>query len=231
MYNIAIIAANKKFDSEYIKALEKENCTVTLLDSQQTIKNKLQNMDLVIIEELHVDNIGRTCEIIVETKKSFEGPVWTFSRASKKSNRIIYLQLGVDGNIHSTTAPDEFALFISVQVQSWKKKQVTLTKEPSRSEGQTKFEILSDIKGVRIPGQKDILLTSLEYRLLVALSDKLNEVITYEDLFEHIWGVGAKVSVFRLANAVSNLRKKIEIGTGSTKYIKNIRSKGYMLVS
>lgn len=236
MYNIAIVSSGDQTFDEYGLALTNENCNVTSLNSDQITEENIQEMDAVIIEEINSDNIGKTCELIIQVKNISNGLIWIVSKESRKNNRIIYLQLGVKGTIETKIEADELALLVRMELDrlqdqsndGWTRK-IAINNSSEADAEKRSIKLLPDIMGVKIAGKADILLTRLEYRALSLLIKFPNQVVTYEELFQQVWEKEAEYSTFRLANLVSHLRKKVEIDPDKPIYIKTIRLKGYML--
>lgn len=88
------------------------------------------------------------------------------------------------------------------------------------------FTHFPEKKQVEINGQL-IKLTPLENRLLVYLSQRIDEVCTTEDLLQNVWGAGKSEAV--VEKGVNRLRKKIEQDPQRPRYILSARGEGYIL--
>lgn len=86
------------------------------------------------------------------------------------------------------------------------------------------FTHLPDERQVIIAGQT-IQLTSLENRLLVYLSQHVNQVCTTQDLLENVWSPQKSESV--VEKGINRLRKKIEQDPQRPRYILSLRGEGY----
>ncbi|MGM0219448.1 winged helix-turn-helix domain-containing protein [Enterococcus sp. AZ126] len=236
MYKVAIISSEDYSLDGYAQAFAQEQCKIVFLNIEAVEVEEIQGMDAIIIEEMSSENIGRTCELIIKMKNYTTGMIWIVSKNSKKNNRIIYLQLGASATVDTRIEPDEFSLLIRKSFDRvYTKSEATFIDrhmnkpiEDSKTE-KPEVELLSNVMGVKIAGQKEILLTRLEYKVLVVLNEQLNQVVPYAELFQRVWGGESDLDTFRLANLISHLRRKIEGDPEKPKYIKTIRSKGYML--
>lgn len=76
---------------------------------------------------------------------------------------------------------------------------------------------------------KEVLLTVKEYKLLEYFMENMGQVLTKEQIMEHIWGIdGQYVVDNNVSVLVNRLRKKIEINEAN-EYIKNIFGLGYRM--
>lgn len=66
--------------------------------------------------------------------------------------------------------------------------------------------------------------------LLVYLADNAGEVISLDDIINHVWN-GVIVSEDSVYHAISQLRKALAVEDDSTEYIRTIAKKGYSLVA
>lgn len=86
------------------------------------------------------------------------------------------------------------------------------------------------------PGKKqvllkneEILLTAKEYKLLEYFMRNMGQVLTKENILEHIWGIdGQYVVDNNVSVLVNRLRKKIEVDK-ENEYIKNVFGLGYRM--
>lgn len=84
-------------------------------------------------------------------------------------------------------------------------------------------------KQVFLQGQ-EVILTAKEYRLLEYLMVNQGQVLTKENILEHIWGLDGQFVVDNTVSVTINrLRKKIEPDTRQPVYIKNVFGLGYRI--
>ncbi len=86
---------------------------------------------------------------------------------------------------------------------------------------------------VYVDGERIELLTDLEYRLLLLLYSRLDEVVDKYDIVEGVWGTEYidEVDDGRIERLVSRLRAKIEPEPSEPRYIQTVRGRGYRLVA
>lgn len=76
----------------------------------------------------------------------------------------------------------------------------------------------------------EIVLTAMEYRLLLALMNNQGAVLSRSNLLEHIWDVdGNFVDDNTLSVYVKRLRDKLEDDVAHPQYIKTVRGRGYTI--
>lgn len=76
---------------------------------------------------------------------------------------------------------------------------------------------------------EEILLTAKEYKLLEYFMRNMGQVLTKENILEHIWGIdGQYVVDNNVSVLVNRLRKKIELDK-ENEYIKNVFGLGYRM--
>lgn len=79
-------------------------------------------------------------------------------------------------------------------------------------------------------GDKEILLTAMEYRLLLILLNNRGNVLSRNQLLENIWDVaGDFVEDNTLTVYIKRLRDKIEEDPANPEFIKTVRGLGYMI--
>ena len=83
-------------------------------------------------------------------------------------------------------------------------------------------------KGTAIKNNKDLFLSALEYRLLLAFINNRGIVLTRERLLDSMWDVaGAYVNDNTLTVYIKRLREKIEDDPAEPKIIQTVRGIGY----
>ena len=83
-------------------------------------------------------------------------------------------------------------------------------------------------KGTAMKNNKDLFLSALEYRLLLAFINNRGIVLTRERLLDSMWDVaGAYVNDNTLTVYIKRLREKIEDDPAEPKIIQTVRGIGY----
>ncbi len=89
--------------------------------------------------------------------------------------------------------------------------------------------LYSDRKRVFVKGQ-EISLTAKEYRLLEYLTENQGQVLTKENILEHVWGLDGQFVVDNTVSVTINrLRKKLSSNAAESCCIKNVFGLGYRI--
>ncbi|MBL1226780.1 winged helix-turn-helix transcriptional regulator [Enterococcus sp. BWR-S5] len=226
MHTIGVLNIAGELRQEYIDSLKKEQYQVVPIDSEQKLDEKIRQIDGVIIFDENQENVGGVCNLILSIKKESQALVWTASKNISSINRLVYLQLGVSGNIEQKCDPEELRLIIRNSLGSEKKEDGKQTGEENLNFA---IQLNSANQSVSIEGQEEIDLTRMEFQILNVLYENRGKAMSYEEIHAEIWGENQVPSKARIANLIFHLRKKIERDMLNLRYIKTVRSKGYML--
>lgn len=74
---------------------------------------------------------------------------------------------------------------------------------------------------------KEIILTRLEYDLLLYLFSQPGRVFTYQQIYEAVWNEPYAYEKNNIMTHISHLRAKIEPDSTHPRYIENVRGVGY----
>ncbi|WP_256924823.1 winged helix-turn-helix domain-containing protein [Candidatus Enterococcus mansonii] len=195
-------------------------------------------MDALIIEETSTLGLKGTCELILELRRNFKALIWVVSQNISKTSKMVYLQLGADGVTDKEVEQEESIIQLSNLLKRVKEKTTTNDEKKKivdikHSEGS--LDLIPENLSVMVEGQKEICLTKLEFQIISYLINHSGKAVTYEEIYEHVWkddynNCQEGNKQYRVSNLIFHLRKKLEKDSAKPKYIKTIRSKGYMLV-
>lgn len=236
MFTIGILNISGKLSQEYITELQGEGYHVIFVDPAQYLNDVCQKVDGLILFDEHQESVGAVCNMILTIKKESPVLMWTVSRGVSPVNRLVYLRLGVLGNIELQCEPEELCLIIQNSLNSRlhstlvDKRAVEVHSAASEQETQ-KLSLNSVNQSVWL-GDKEVSLTRLEFQILNLLYQNSGQAITYQEIHATIWEDKDEqtFSKSRIANIILLLRRKIESDIKEQKYIRTVRSKGYMLV-
>ncbi|OJG92264.1 hypothetical protein RV15_GL003366 [Enterococcus silesiacus] len=135
---------------------------------------------------------------------------------------MVYLKLGADG-VFSEDA-DVLDLIVKNILKRIRKETV------EKKDQGSSFEMIPKKSCVLINKNQEINLTRQEFLALTILYKKRNETVTYEDIYQGVWGKGPEeLQKNRVCNLVSHVRKKFSDVKNSPVQVKTIRSIGYIL--
>ncbi|MBP1048393.1 response regulator transcription factor [Enterococcus sp. BWM-S5] len=226
-----IINLSADFAESYSKKLEKNNIHVIPL-ALDDFEQKISELDAVIVREIAVEDTVQTCSILIKLKEKTNADVWVFSSTPQKITRTVYLQLGALGILSEECDEDELQLIISNSLcrkgnKSDDSLRDGIDQEPDQAV--QKLKLIPQNHGVQILGEKEITLTTLEYKVISLLYNNRNNVVTYGEIYERVWQKKYNNQKYRVANLIYHLREKMEDNPNGPSFIRTIRSKGYML--
>ena len=182
------------------------------------------SFDLILLDMMLSDGEGtQLCEEI--RNKSF-CPIIFVSCISDKETKLKALEIGGDDYI---TKPIDFNdLFMRIQVNIRRANQYNLGKSFSLEEKIGDLIIKKQKHEVWAVAQEDtmIMLSPLEYGLLMCFIDNQDELLLYSDLYKSVWNADDAGDFRTVMVHVSNLRKKLK--DKGIDYIHTVRSAGYI---
>jgi two-component system KDP operon response regulator KdpE len=78
-------------------------------------------------------------------------------------------------------------------------------------------------------GDREIMLTSTEYRLLACLAQNVGKTLTQDAILLRVWGVGYEQEAHLLRVNIARLRAKLGENANATKYVVTRPGVGYMM--
>ncbi|MBO0447660.1 response regulator transcription factor [Enterococcus ureilyticus] len=183
--------------------------------------------DLIIIEEIKAISSINIINILFELRKNFSGLIWVLSANYEEKNEILYYKMGVDGISYSDRSSELIQLQITSALERNFKKRVNIS---NMSKNKVPSLNLNPINmSVHKENGEEISLTRSEYNILSLLMENLNSTVTYEEILSLIWNDDKRSNKYKISNLIFHLRSKVESDLKKPKYIKTVRSKGYML--
>ncbi|MCA5012031.1 MULTISPECIES: winged helix-turn-helix domain-containing protein [unclassified Enterococcus] len=232
MFNIGIFQFNEnELSRKYVNEL-RENYKLSLLEEEMIKQQTMNELHAIIAFENDLKDITKLCELILVTKEYQNCYLFVISTSSSDTGNMVYLRLGCDYvfNLKEQTS-EEIHLVIQNALMRSKNGQGNASKDEKITD--VPLYLIHNNFSVLVNGEKEVSLTKLEYKALDLLAKKPNVAFSYEEIYEELYKNGeteeGKVKNYRVANIIFHLRKKIEEITSNPKYIKTVRTKGYML--
>ncbi len=159
--------------------------------------------------------------ILPEIKKLSDAPVLFLSGRTKDQDRIKGLSLGADDYINKPCSLEELALRIEINIRR--------SRPESVNANVMEFPPLKILIAERkvFCGEKEIVLSNLEYDLLLLFAENAGTVLTYERIGVSIYGAYLVNDRQRVMMAVSRLRKKLEQYARTGNLIETVWGEGY----
>lgn len=216
-------------DDETIKIglkyyLEQESFDVFLAGSGEEAINKLKNnidIEIVLLDINLPDTSG--FDLFKDIKKIKNFPIIFLTANDLETSIVMGIDMGADDYI---TKPFKARELIS-RINSVLRR----TSSSDNSSVIKLSDISIDMKQAKVfKGSTDIMLTALEYKILLALALNPNTVFTREKILADIWDVNEEyVNDNTLTVYIKRIREKIEDDPSNPKIIVTIRGIGYKI--
>ncbi len=211
MYKICLVEDEKDL-SKLVKAyLEKENYEVICFEKGQDVLDSKESFHLYILDIMLQDEVTGYDIIKFIRKENADVPVIFTSARDQDLDKIIGLELGSDDYITKPYSLKELVLRVgNILKRTYKdpKQNVVLYLD---------YKIDVDRRMV-YEKEKEIKLTTLEFDLLILLTQNMNKGFSRDELLTHVWGEDYFGSDRAVDDLVRRLRKKMPKLNISTLY-------------
>lgn len=220
--NIFLLEDDEAIGLALSYSLENEGYSVTLCKNVKDALNTINNDFSLYILDLTLPD-GSGYEVCKKIKEKGDLPVIFLTAYDDEANVVMGLELGGDDYITKPFRLKELLARIKTVLRRYNK---------DTADGILK---ISDIKinmneAKVYKGTQEIILTAMEYRLLLIFINNRGTVLTRQRLLEDIWDVaGDFVNDNTLTVYIKRLRDKIEDNPAEPKIIKTVRGLGYIL--
>ena len=220
MKKILLVEDNETIIMGLKYSLEQENFNVevskTVIDAKKIIENKY--FDLVLLDISLPDGNGfEICECI---KQNNDMPVIFLTARDEETNVVLGLDLGADDYIIKPFRIRELISRINSVLRRYGKQE-----NKNNLLEYKNIKIDMNLAKVYKDG-KEILFTSLEYKILLLMFSNQNKLITREELLDKIWDIaGNFVNDNTLTVYIKRIREKLE----DENIIKTVRGMGYRI--
>lgn len=204
-------------------SLEQENFEVDTAKNIVTAKSKIkkQEYDLYLLDIALPDGEGyEICKTIKEKENS---PVIFLTAKDEETDIVQGLDMGADDYVVKPFRTRELISRINSVLRRYQKN--------TSCENQIKCQnILIDNNTAKVyKNGKEVIFTSLEYKILLMLFNNKNILVTREQILDKIWDVaGNFVNDNTLTVYIKRIREKIDDKDG--KIIQTVRGIGYMVI-
>ncbi len=221
MANILIIEDDLDIQKYLRLLLEEENFKVRTAGTRKEALAELEqnSCDLILLDLTLPDGNGYS--LCTEVRRQRDVPVIFLTAMNDEASIVTGFNLGADDYITKPFKPLEL---------------VSRVKNVLRRHGKSPsvFEIgnlkIDTLKAAVSKNGREILLSALEYRLLLVLLNHQGEVLSRSRLLEEIWDIaGDFVNDNTLTVYIKRLRDKIEDNPAKPAIIRTVRGLGYLL--
>ncbi|WP_339101739.1 winged helix-turn-helix domain-containing protein [Candidatus Enterococcus clewellii] len=211
----------------YMNKFTRLGYCVTASNSFSEIEQE-KNVDGFVIFEENLSNISEICKCMIEWKKQSEALIWIILSGQEPFTKMIYLQVGADAVFTYESEIEENILTISNALKRYK--SAKKLRQVKQSVEDNKLLRLNSMNlSAIIDGSKEVPLTRIEYKIMELLMQNPNIAISYQEICKEIWDSECDQNKFRVSNVIFHLRKKLEDNPIEPRFIKTIRSKGYLI--
>ncbi len=196
--------------------------TILCYDIQSDRQVILTDIGFAILDLILPD--GHGYELCREIKAKYDIPVLFLSACDEEVNVVMGLDMGADDYI---TKPFRIRELLS-------RIRTVLRRYDKSKSNQNIFHLgnvtINITEGKIHKNGKEIMLTALEYRLLLTFLVNIGQVLTRTQLLESIWDVaGDFVNDSTLTVYIKRLRDKLEDDSQNPQIIQTIRGLGYKI--
>ena len=220
MKNILLVEDNEAIIMGLKYSLEQENIKVIIAKNVIETRQKLnqEKIDLVLLDVSLPD--GNGFDICKEIKQKQDIPVIFLTAQDEETSVVFGLDLGADDYITKPFRTRELISRINSVLRRYGKKEDITNIIQYKN-------IKIDTNSAKVyKDEKEIIFTSLEYKILLMLFTNQNKLITREQLLEKIWDIaGNFVNDNTLTVYIKRIREKLEDET----IIKTVRGLGYRI--
>lgn len=210
--------------------LELKGYKVLPAESGAEVETMLKDVrpDLVILDLMLPDTNGLV--LFFDIKEHANVPVIICSGTKRKEDAVLGLRLGAEDFISKPFSPQELLARVEAVLR---RTCVPSATEPSPAAGcDLVGNLMIDRSRCRVTlGDREVLLTPTEYRLLCVVAGRPGEVVSKKELADAVWGyydpdIGRTLEVH-----VRRLRAKLKRGAAPPPMLETVRSFGYRLAA
>ena len=197
-------------------------------NGEEAILKATDDIDLIILDIMMPNKNGyMACK---EIRKKSNVPILFLTAKSKESDKSMGFSVGGDDYLSKPFSYTELLLRVkSLLRRYYVYKGADTNKEEENIIYINNIEINLENKEVKKNGE-DIILTDLEYKIILLMAQNRNKIFSAENLYESIWeepyyyGANNTIMVH-----IRKLRKKIKEDPQNPKIIKTVWGRGYRI--
>jgi DNA-binding response OmpR family regulator len=167
-------------------------------------------------------------EVLKKLRKASDIPVLMLTALGDETDRVVGLEMGADDYLPKTFSTRELLARLRAVTRRYFK-----TERPEKSPQSDLTLIIGDLQIFQTSrtarlGVKPLPLTPLEFDLLVCLVKAAGRVLSRDQLLDAVAGRSYEIFDRSIDVHISSLRRKLGDTPRSPKFIKTVRSAGYM---
>jgi DNA-binding response OmpR family regulator len=169
-------------------------------------------------------------EVLRNLRRSSDAPVLMLTSRGDETDRIVGLEMGADDYLPKTFSTRE----LLARLRAVTRRSQRIAEKPDHDStmehldcGRLAINIAS--RTVQVDGDP-VDLTPVEYQVLVCLARSAGRVLTRDHLLDQVAGRDYEVFDRSVDVHISSLRRKLGDDPRTPRFIKTVRSAGYMLI-
>lgn len=234
MYHLGIIQASSvetEHVHTYIEALEAASLSLTYFKQAHFSNKDMSSIDgFLLFAGENTEDTLEICSLILSLRKLTTALIYVRQEEAHPKSRVVYLELGADGNFDLTSSPEECTLHLMNALK--RKAPLALT---SRIVAPTTFQQLSFSGSMKmnevnlsiVLEEKEVELTKQEYSVIHLLQEQDGQTVTYQEIYQKVWKQPYHNEKHQVANVIFRIREKLENYDLDPNYIRTVRSVGY----
>lgn len=221
MKKILLVEDDRDIVNHLTSFLEKEGFLLQYTDGQSKAMQIIQNQqfDLILLD-LSLKE-GHGFSLYHEIKANQDIPIIFLTASNDEYSVVTGLNLGADDYISKPFRPRELLSRIQNVLRRYQKQDIVYQYLDMK---------LNTLTGQVYKADHEIILSALEYKLLLIFFSHPHQLLARDFLLDEIWNItGEDVSDNTLSVYMKRLRQKIEEDPKNPIYIKTMRGLGYKL--
>jgi DNA-binding response OmpR family regulator len=211
------------------KALESSGYRVTCVETGTEARAVLEHFqpDLILLDLMLPDTDGLV--LTTALKSLTKAPIIICSARTEQVDRVLGLKLGADDFVAKPFDLDE----LEARIEAVLRRVARVRETPAAPPDQIRVGelVIAQSRGtVSLAGQV-VHLTPTEYRLLVALASRPDEVLSREALGQLVWGYQDLGTGHLIDVHIGRLRLKLRRASRVAPIIVTVRGRGYTIAS
>jgi DNA-binding response OmpR family regulator len=209
------------------KALESSGYRVTIAETGSEARSIIEHVrpDLIMLDLMLPDTDGLVLTTALKTLTN--APIIICSARQEQVDRVLGLKLGADDFIAKPFELDE----LEARIEAVLRRASRVREVPAAPADQIRVDdlLISQSRGTVMLAGQSVHLTPTEYRLLVALASRPDEVLSRETLGQLVWGYQDLGTGHLIDVHIGRLRLKLRRASNSGPVIVTVRGKGYTI--
>jgi DNA-binding response OmpR family regulator len=210
------------------RALESSGYRVTAVDTGNEARSIIEHVrpDLILLDLMLPDTDGLV--LTTALKQLTNAPIIICSARQQQVDRVLGLKLGADDFVAKPFDLDELEARIEAVLR-----RASRVREVPAAPDQIRIDelLIAQSRGTVTLAGQTVRLTPTEYRLLVALASRPEEVLSREALGQLVWGYQDVGTGHLIDVHIGRLRLKLRRASKSAPVIVTVRGKGYTIGS